>query len=481
MVLKMGAAHLNSRLVVERNGALAFPLAVLSEWLAAQSLLEGTTFPREISKSRPDLERWRYPLIIALSVCSQDQAEALLIPIVEQYPAFASQLLHEALSGHDWENEVPAPPATECGRGIRAAMQAWITGIGPLASLIAPLDEAGRLRPIGVRTHGLHLESSWYHGNALQGEVLELPYGIFDSMLRSHKRSWHEWPRYRSSQPGRQGAWAWQWTLDEVIDRLGSLIKKCLLPMNDGPLRKEYIWKMVCDLSHKGSFYSEPLPVSGLRDLLTLVESLNGQPPEGIINNYRVEEIRKVIAEYEHCGDAFVNPPWLGPDLSWEELNRPALGWIWSRYSDEGLLEHARFVWEAALEGYQKLVATWFPTMAQELWTATMLPARIIGYVTPPQRDQGFEGAPRIRNYFLALPLGSTTTVEFQLGEPPKVDTIFDEMHENLRRFRPQLPHRTRISGSGTDFLHQCPATELCYRWLKDDLKEVSFLPSSLI
>jgi len=66
----------------------------------------------------------------------------LFAPIAASEPIIASEIVGEALAFQGRSLETPSLSA-ELGQHLRNAMQAWIDGFSPLASLIAPhLEDA---------------------------------------------------------------------------------------------------------------------------------------------------------------------------------------------------------------------------------------------------------------------------------------------------------------------------------------------------
>ena len=139
---------LRSRLVTERRGALNFPLPILTQWFAAQELAEENVTGHQLAADKSLLWRWRYPLIIFASSFSHDHVSAVFKPIVEEQPAFAAQLIDDAID--QWSNfdEMGLPPPGECGKRVAATMESWIIGLGRLAELVAPIRN-GHLLPLG--------------------------------------------------------------------------------------------------------------------------------------------------------------------------------------------------------------------------------------------------------------------------------------------------------------------------------------------
>jgi hypothetical protein len=102
--------------VTKSRGILAFPLPILTEWFAAHSLADDPSLIKDYIQKPERLERWRYPLAIAVATFSHDIVTALLQPIAEKYPTFAVEVVREGSSR--WgDSETPAGSILESSFG----------------------------------------------------------------------------------------------------------------------------------------------------------------------------------------------------------------------------------------------------------------------------------------------------------------------------------------------------------------------------
>jgi hypothetical protein len=358
---------LDSRLVVERNGAVGFPLAILREWFAAHSLANGAPKPSEVISDRRRLEFWRYPLIMFVSMFGHAQVSGVLADLATRYPGFASSLVEEALPPWGEGEEGGAPNAYEWGLRMRAAMRSWINGIGRIAELIAPVTETRELRPLGITGNATYFAFAWYRGASKLPDILEL--SSWD--LRSRR---HDWPVLVSIGASRSSAWAWRLTRDGLRDSLAQLVRGKAFPLDGGPLMAERFWEISQAMAGRGSLRADPIPLLdiegflkqiGENETVSLRGSLTLRPSE-------VAWYRRQVADLLSTGVKEVKSPYPGPDLS-----GPSKGWIWDNYSDDQLLTRTVQVLQAAVEGYGRLVETWFQALEPELATAMMLPARL--------------------------------------------------------------------------------------------------------
>ena len=156
---------IESRLIVENSGTIAFALPILNEWFAAQSLSKGHPLSERLLRDEKTLEKWSYPLIIFIAIFNHEQVSTILSPLCEQFPAFASQILAQGIN--KWRKpqyDTTLSAEFEYGNRIRSTMRAWVKGIGPLAKLIAPINDDNSLRPLGISQYDQIITFTWYHG-----------------------------------------------------------------------------------------------------------------------------------------------------------------------------------------------------------------------------------------------------------------------------------------------------------------------------
>ncbi|OIQ10581.1 DUF4062 domain-containing protein [Neomoorella thermoacetica] len=461
---------LESGLVVEHSGAIFFPLPILTQWFAARSLAEGFPSVGELLNDPQRLEAWRYPLIIFVATFSHEQVTSILEPLTKEHPGFVSQIIDDGLASWGLEEEVLPPPPQECGQRIRTAMKAWVEGIGPLAQLIAPVRDDGTLLPIGVRSHGAGLITGWYYGTEKVPDIVTLPLNL-DKDLR--------WPHTRWARPGRQSGWAWRWALEELSNKLSELLRHQALPIEDGPLTREYVWITALKIVGRGSLDYRPIPLSEIEKHFSSFPSHINDFMDARRHRWNLGPLRREILRLRNLGELELRPPWPGPDLE------PRAGWVWEMYSDEQLLARTKAVYEGALKGYQQLVETWFSRLADQLDTWVILPARLVGNIIPPDRGKEWAGSPKIHWYLEPLPYGTQSYVDLTLGtgdasiKDPLL--IFNHLRAQSHKVRPgtMMWGRFTIHHGILDIFEPSIATRLAYDWLWEDLSKISWVNGS--
>ena len=215
-----------SRLIVERNGFINFPLMILAEWFAARDLEAGTPPMDELVSDAERLGRWLVPLAVCLSDTGKQNVQRVMTPLASQRPAVASRLLADAFS--EWlvaDSVGPMPSWQELGAGIHSAMAAWVEGLECVAPLVAPVHSDGTLRTIGIRVEDSSVVSCWARRRSTQ-TVVQLPE---DFAARATDREWlGATLRYHVV---KFNGLVWMWTLGELKDNLARLLDERGLPL----------------------------------------------------------------------------------------------------------------------------------------------------------------------------------------------------------------------------------------------------------
>ncbi|MBW4472558.1 MAG: NACHT domain-containing protein [Stenomitos rutilans HA7619-LM2] len=480
---------LSSRLVVERSrGLLSFPLQILTEWFAARSLADNPSKVEALVTHPQQLENWRYPLTIAIASFGEEIVFKLLQPIVQNYPTFAAEIILKA-STRWGGRETPLPPFKACGEQIQTAMKAWVQGLGPLAPLIAPIREDGAVRSLGVKTDGTRLEAAWYRGSEALEAIVLLPSGWSSPMSRERDN----WLSGSSSHPGGETAWAWRWTLSSLVSKLERRLERPTLLVENESLNREAAWRAALAIIRHGKTASynhqkwwglERIPLVELEAPLAFIEDqaatcwivlsdIAADSEEQ--QKYYLKHLRQEITRLQGLKASELCYPWIGPDL-------PQGQRLWELYSPQQLSARIQEIYKAALDLYQQMIETWFQALKPGLEIAAMLPARLVGNVSPTLR-QGFAGTdpPDFYWFLEALPEGQPNDVEINISEDYIYESEHERMESALRQLsflRPKstmwiryLPRNSYLSRE--HFFSHSPATALAYSWLKDDLTRV--------
>jgi hypothetical protein len=462
---------LESRLVVERDGRIGFPLAVLREWFAAHSLANGEPDLSDLIEDRARLHRWRYPIVMFVAMYDDNRVHDVIEQLAERHPGYTSEIISAALPGpHEGGEESPYTPI-EWGPWIRRAVAGWSVGIGPLSTRVAPVTDTGHVRSLAIVGQGDTLWMTWYYGTDALPDIVD----FWPARGGPHP----DWPGSLMTHSVPHRAWAWRCTRDSIRYTLTNQLRKRSIPVTDGPLLAERFWQISRAMARHLSSWSDPIPISdvdrtlkgiGENTSLGLRGGVEVRPPE-------VSWYRQRIASLQADGESEIVAPYPGPDTR----RRTAAHWIWDNYSDEQFLQRTAAVFTAAVEGYTQLVATWFQAFEPELATAALFPAKLVGMLVPPSCSQATPAeTPGLSWYWLPLARGQQSSLCIEIGvEHSDHRELFQIMRDQVRRFRPREADWLPMSIHGTDagtILAENPATELVYKWLEDDLRRISWV-----
>jgi nucleoside phosphorylase len=455
-----------SNLVVRRHGTLAFALDVVADWFAAHALAESQVDLDELIDDPPRLERWRYPLAIAAGLFPHDVVSRILRPLASRCPAFASQVVDEAMSRYAYPDdpELPdAPPSRECGEKIREAMAAWSTGLGQLAQSVAPLEQDGSVLPIRVVSQGARLLAVWAPPASNMPHVTE----ISQPLTREERRASYGWS---SARPAIVSAWAWSWTLDDLSRGLQSLVKRRKLPLIEGPLLDEEIWREAIFLDRRRSgVHPQRLSVSALLEWIqSYGTNILLSDTEG---PFDLELLRARLHAHDAAQQHNLVSPW--PGLDHPEIHGRL---SWSGYSAEQFRERTKMILDGALHAYDQLVNEHLPSFKDQLPLATLLPVKFVARFPSLEGLAIADRLPTVEWYFEPLQTGEVTHAAVSVA-PRTTDPeqLLYELSERVRTLRPNRAHGRSLGlhlGEIRIFDGR-PATEIAYTWLQDDLKAV--------
>ena len=456
---------LESRLVIEDGGVLSFPLPILTQWFAAQSLATDSFSIDGFINDPERIERWKYAFTIFVSVFGHDKVSEVLSSLAETNPAITAEIVDEGLV--DWgSGEGFFPPSfLECGQRIRTAMQSWVKGVGPLTPFISPVREDGSLPPLGVQIHEEHITTSWYSGNSETSEVVRLPVP-WDGWQTD------DWLGFRHARGGHQPAWAWRWTLEELVSGLSNLLQRRGIPLEDGPLAREVLWEEALTIIGQSSLHYDPISLDKVENRLSQFSEntiLQGPPSRhGVL----IDQFRSKLEYLHQTGKTEIENPWPGPDRSGGR-------WVSDQYSTNQKIARIRAVFEGALEAYQRIVEAWFSNFSLRLHTAVLFPVRVIVSL-----GETSDGRPTVSWYFEVLPRGNQNSVEIHSSERSRDSRLLlRSLKEKIDQLRPEASEFLSASihreFSGI-FFRITPAMELVYRWLWNDLERVGWVKGSL-
>lgn len=472
-------AVLMTRLVVRHGRTLRFGLPILEQHFAGKALLD-KGLPNHALASPAALERWRYPLALAVAGCSWQQSDALLRPLVLRYPGIASWIIREAVGDMPQGARSSLPPSAQAGPRVHHALVSWLAAMKPAADLA--LYATVRTPPLSLghfvtdRELVTALKANPTPG---QDEVVELPQPVDYEALQNFVGRRGHW---RSGRPPTQySAWPWHWSLDWITAGLRPALSRQLPATNCDAWLVERRWALCRALVKQKGFLLKPVDaetaVQAARQHMAAQRVTFGSARRPGLRASG-SDLTTLVAALE-AGEGVDSHGQIHSPIPAPDLPTGSSRWVMETYSESALLSFAVYIYESAISIYKTLCEQWFPTLLPTLGLAAMLPVSLCGTVTRIiEGDQIWTGV----NY-CRVPLHSTASsvAAFTLGPPPPQDWINTSMaaaNETLQRLHPDATPWSRPSytmqrlGASSD----TPATDMAHSWLWKDLARLKLI-----
>jgi hypothetical protein len=523
---------LESRLVVQDGDSIKFPLPLITQWLAAQSLNSGKVNIEQLVEDPSRLEFWQYPIVIATATLEPRRVNAILEMLTRRHPLIAATIIQEAFSSQFrviyQERKFPLPSAMETGQHIRLALTAWCAGLANLGNLIMPLDEKGDLSPMGVcvSEEPLDTQSSdsssdfvetnkkavwvkfvWGVGSHTRQEVVALPVGVEVESSDLKDASYISSNKFLLY---KQFSWHWKFAHEETIRFLSNVLSRRGFPVTESSVEVSGFqpnWHQFPPLPAR----LPPTYVTFTRNIgrdSSIPSHANFLLKEGAwhaayfltrgysntvnLDPIPIIEIEHKLSQINYYRDALnrgadpLRLNQLAIELAYlHDTGESHLYYPWEnnfKASSQELLDHVIDVYSKAIVEYQRLLLTWFPKFTDRLETLVRLPARFKGVLV---FDSVRGVAQGLSWYWEIQPSGSSCEVDITLGERPisLSDPQFQDALEAVRSLRPEFFDRYRavelVRGDRQAF-GLTPVTDIVYAWLWNDLRKIGWAKDTL-
>jgi hypothetical protein len=453
-----------SRILHSSDGRASFQLAVLTEWFAANALLRDDDVLSLSVSSALRSHRWRYALVQAILQGSSRDVDRIMSTLLNHAPAAAAWVHYEARSPFRQERTVsPAATAIEAGERVRNAASAWIE---PWPRLIERWSINGDMRTLGVSLEGTYLITAWRSVPiAVSDRVVPLPPHVHP--LRSDDPAW---TGQHAGRPASGENWPWVWTLDAVQREIDTWLKDRDLLESIEVCWPELAWDYAHHILGKSpDVQSTPILCS---DLTAAIAEVRAHVPDGEVyvevrgNRWILSEAESFVRDLQRLHINEIRSPWPPANARGS--------WRWDWWTTDQLLARLHVTTKAALDAYQSIVQLHLPTMAAELDTYQLLPARVIGKLTPRRPGEGYESQPGYVWYLEPLPAGSSNDAQWQISETydNRLDSDWAARIAAVRALRGDVAERIRLLTHGGEphVLSPTPAGSLALALLADDL-----------
>lgn len=464
---------MRSRVLHVVDSLASFQLAALTEWFAASALLRDPGVLEHSVSSPLWAHRWRYALVQALLQGSGRDVDTVMVMLLSHAPATAAWAHHDAQAPFALERATPlAATAIEAGVRVRQAARAWIE---PWPALIERWTFDGEMPTLGVAMNGHHLVTAWHRGQGDASEpVVPLPPHVHPLGSKDDA-----WTGSMAGRPRSGEMWPWDWTRDHVQRQLDDFLEN-----RDLLSEIEICWpELAWDYAHrmlKRSPQVQSKPV--LRaDLEAAIAAVRAHVPEGevLVESTRygwwLTEGETFVADLIRLDIDEIGSPWPPADTMGS--------WTWNWWTTDQLLARLQLATKAGLDAYRAIVERHLPTMAPQLNTYQLLPARIVGTLTPDDPSRGYEGQPRYSWYVEPLPDGSSNEAHWQVGQAESWadDSQWEKRIAVVRALRGEVAEYTTLTTHHGEpqILSSTPAGSLALALLARDLSAFNWTTKS--
>ena len=190
-----------------------------------------------------------------------DQIDEIIEPIVVNNPSVASVILDSAF-GHLWYGNTDSDLTAETfGQHIRRAMKAFTKGLGPLSELIAPVNERGEVKPLGVaKLNKGYYKTSWYEGSSDLQDVVDIS--------SEEGPAIRDWPRNLTRSRMDSPAWAWLDVKEQLKWPLENLLNCYGFPIQNSHFLHEAGWYLVSSVLDRHSLLENQFSTDEMKQVL---------------------------------------------------------------------------------------------------------------------------------------------------------------------------------------------------------------------
>lgn len=457
------APILKTGFVGSSDGYLTFHLPIIAQWLASEAIRDNLITVDSILSDEESISRWRYSLSILFSHMTFEESLSLFAKIVNKSPAVASIIIRDGVC---FGRAFDLPSMQECGHRVRTCMSVWIDSLGSLSKNIAPMGKDG-LYNLAIDFKNSQIAVAW--GN--QPNEKDIVNITFENQIKKFGST-------KINSVEEQSTWPWIITFDYLTHQLKEKLKSRTFFLNNSILENEYVWNITRILSEKNNFSIKRL-------YFKVIDKYRDEPiffpyDSSVVNiNLYFSCVDRMIKR----GINFIEQPYPLPD----GISSLDGGFTSIRYSSKRMLEYVKNVYKNALSEYKQLVDKNFSSLSCRMPFYSIYPGKFIGYLNYVEQSKIVLKHPIRENhpatllwYFSALPIGSETTssISFEKFEMDNMDNCMSKLFDNniQQRYDKKKWIHAGICLQVLNYTSCTPVTDIVYRWLEQDLKEIGWL-----
>lgn len=464
-----------SRITAGSAARITFQLAVLTEWFAGSGLLQNEELLNHSLDTPERAEKWRYAFAAALARANPTQTDRIMEQLLTKAPGTASWVFDEIAQvgpapadDGDWT----VAEITDLGRRLHQALTSWTSGWSDLTAFWEPF---GLSPSVGWHVSDRSVTTAWKRRAAGAEPVttqLDAHVNPFTTTL--------DWDRLQVGPATDLVLLPWGRARAVFRSGVESLLQSRALLRDVQVCWPELCWEYANYLvGRRGQVDSTTVPVD---ELQRRVHDVRAHTPEGECavfqsgRTWQVTEAESFIAMLQAHGVEHVQNPWPCAD------RRAQQTWNW--WSTDQILARARLTTKAGLDAYTAIVDQHLPHMAAQLSTYQLLPARVVGVLTPAMGDEATGDRPQFSWSLEPLPDGSPNESDWTIGEaswdPPEHE--WRARQHRLHKLRGDKSSLVRLASHGGDpsLFDATPAGNLALNLLVSDLRDLKLASSPI-
>ena len=442
--------------IYKKQDSYCFVLPIVAQWLGAMAIRDNLISIENIIEDTEILFSWRYSLSILFSQISFEESEKHFSKILQKTPGMASLIVSDGIC---FEGSGSLPTKSISANRLYLAFEQW-------TSLFREIH-------LGLTDKHGNLTTLWYQQShdCVKFSFADVNLGkkiIYN--LESNDK--YHFPGYNLHRVYAQATWPWIISFEKISNCLSKMVKAQTYFLKDSIMEQEYLWKCTLAIKGAGELFSGEVHVNELKTLRKIADTTDNCYHHGI----NLSDYFKLLDRCNKKQDV-IKPPFPVGDIDHYEH-----GWIWGNYSETRMLERIQFIYEKALELYPTFINTFFPRLREQLSTYVLLPVKIEGVLLFDKNDKSYNGKPSLTRIAYPIQSGGGSIVRFSLRNVQTnsdMDRILlKKAYNECKLHRSDCYPYIKITlKKGRCFdTSPTPVTDLIYRWLNDDLKNIGWI-----
>jgi hypothetical protein len=472
------SAFVRSRLVDISGDLIGFQVAAMTEWFGGAALRGDYELLAAVAADPRRSHSWRYAAASMIAQLSEADADDAMEVMVQANPALAHWALDRATSTV-WGAPPEPPPAAVASTLVNRSFGAWHQQLAPAAASWRHDPQQPPIIGVARKDHGITCAV-----RAL--DELEIHFAdasLFPSAPSSEFLPHVEdttWLPFRSGLISSGKAWAWVLTSEIFVSHLTRAIDSGEIAANSAALFPELLWR------YAAATQRSPAPhLISVDHVAETAQRVRDQVGSAVGDVQTIQvgagngswDVATAERLVEHCrrsGLTQIERPWASP--SWNRLDCDSL-------DTDALLRSLEAASDAGLAAYRDIVTHNLPRLAPFLSLASILPARVRGWVAVIPSHWQKDVFDLDHGWMIEPAQDASDTSCWELVDEISFDLVrLEHGRTRIEALRPDAPpnaHNASSRGLGP-WTTAAPATALALQLLAEDLKAYSWYKGTI-